>query len=306
MKLRITHETRYDYASPAQLAHHMSCLHPVDTPHQRVLAHQLRIDPPPACCREAADPYGNLRCRFSLQTPHRALTVTASSLVCTQAPPPEDTHAIAWEAVRERLRYHAGARFEPAAEFRFASALIHPDARLAEYAAPSFAPGAPLLEAARDLMRRIHAEFRYEPQSTAVDTPVLQALAWRRGVCQDFAQVFIGSLRSLGLAARYVSGYLLTQPPPGQPRLRGADASHAWAQVWLPGPAGAESAGDWYDLDPTNDRAGWGTPGEDYVRLAIGRDYAEVSPLRGVIHGGDRHTLTVAVTVEPEEEVAAG
>ncbi len=237
MKLRITHETRYDYASPVQLAHHMSCLHPVDTPRQRVLAHALHIDPQPACCHEAVDLYGNLRCRFSLQAPHRALTDTASSLVCTQAPPPDGTHNVAWEAVRERLRYHAGARYEPAAEFRFASALIRPDATLADYAAPSFAPGTPLLAAARDLMHRIHAEFRYEPQSTAVDTPVLQALAWRRGVCQDFAQVFIGSLRSLGLAARYVSGYLLTQPPPGQPRLRGADASHAWAQIWLPGPA---------------------------------------------------------------------
>ena len=305
MKLRITHETRYDYASPVQLAHHMSCLHPVDTPRQRVLAHALHIDPQPACCHEAADLYGNLRCRFSLQAPHRALTVTASSLVCTQTPPPDGTHTIAWEAVRERLRYHAGARYEPAAEFRFASALIRPDATLADYAAPSFAPGTPLLAAARDLMHRIHAEFRYEPQSTAVDTPVLQALAWRRGVCQDFAQVFIGSLRSLGLAARYVSGYLLTQPPPGQPRLRGADASHAWAQVWLPGPADTEAGGGWYDLAPTNDRAGWGTPGEDYVRLAIGRDYAEVSPLRGVIHGGDRHTLAVAVTVEPVEGEAS-
>ena len=166
------------------------------------------------------------------------------------------------------------------------------------YAAESFAPGRPLMQAARHLMSRIHADFAYTSNATDAGTPALESLRLRRGVCQDFAHVMIGCLRSLGLAARYVSGYLLTEPPPGQPRLVGADASHAWVSVWSPAADESDGASDdntWFDLDPTNDRAA----GEDYVTLAIGRDFSDVSPLRGVIHGGDHHVLQVGVTVEP-------
>jgi transglutaminase-like putative cysteine protease len=155
------------------------------------------------------------------------------------------------------------------------------------------------LAAARDLMARIHADFTYESQSTEVNTPALEALAQRKGVCQDFAHIMIACLRAMGLAARYVSGYLLTQPPPGQPRLVGSDASHAWVAVYLPDLPGADAGHGWYDLDPTNNRDGWETPGEDYVTLATGRDFSDISPIRGVIHGGSQHTLAVAVTVEP-------
>jgi transglutaminase-like putative cysteine protease len=147
-------------------------------------------------------------------------------------------------------------------------------------------------------MSRIHADFAYTANATDAGTPALESLRLRRGVCQDFAHVMIGCLRSLGLAARYVSGYLLTEPPPGQPRLVGADASHAWVSVWSPAADesnGASGDNTWFDLDPTNDRAA----GEDYVTLAIGRDFSDVSPLRGVIHGGDHHVLQVGVTVEP-------
>jgi transglutaminase-like putative cysteine protease len=154
-------------------------------------------------------------------------------------------------------------------------------------------------DAARDLMARIHEDFTYEPQATDVNTPALEALALRKGVCQDLAHVMLGCLRSLGVPARYVSGYLLTEPPPGKPRLLGSDASHAWVSVYLPAEDGGPG-GAWTDLDPTNNRA----PGEDYVTLAVGRDYYDVSPVRGVIHGGANHTLHVAVTVTPVAEPA--
>ena len=244
-----------------------------------------------------ADRWGNTRTFFSLTSTHEALTVVADSLVETTAPP-APTSRITWEAARERMRYHRHAAFDPASEFAFASPYVPRHEDFIAYARPSFTPGRPLLEAARELMTRIHREFEYHVQATDASTPALQSLSLRQGVCQDFAHVFIGCLRSLGLPARYVSGYLLTEPPPGQPRLVGADASHAWASVWLPGEDGAD--GTWADLDPTNDRA----PGEDYVTLAIGRDYADVSPVRGVIHGGGRHQLQVAVTVAPHSEAA--
>jgi transglutaminase-like putative cysteine protease len=153
-----------------------------------------------------------------------------------------------------------------------------------------------LLAAAVHLMHRIYDDFTYESQSTQVNTPALEALAQRKGVCQDFAHILIACLRGMGLPARYVSGYLLTQPAPGTVKLKGSDASHAWASVYVPDLPEGER---WVDLDPTNDRAGWPSPGEDYVTLAIGRDFSDVSPIRGVIHGGASHTLQVGVTVEP-------
>jgi transglutaminase-like putative cysteine protease len=149
-----------------------------------------------------------------------------------------------------------------------------------------------------ELTARMHQDFRYASASTDINTPALQALDQRRGVCQDFAHILVACLRSLGLPARYVSGYLLTEPPAGQPRLVGSDASHAWASVYLPDLA-AHACQGWLDLDPTNNRTGWASPGEDYVRLAVGRDFADVSPLRGVLQGGGTHTLEVAVTVAP-------
>jgi transglutaminase-like putative cysteine protease len=168
-------------------------------------------------------------------------------------------------------------------------------AALRDYAQPSFAPDTPVLAAAIDLMHRIHADFRYETASTGVDTPLQQVLKQRRGVCQDFAHLMIGCLRALGLPARYVSGYLLTIPPPGQPALQGADASHAWVSVYSPG-----EAGGWVELDPTNDLL----PSTSHVRLALGRDYGDVTPLRGVIRGGGRHTLEVRVRTTRINEVA--
>ncbi len=253
----------------------------------------------------------------------------ASDLATADAPPAPAWHAAwlpSWEAVREHYRYRAGAPYDAASEFLFASPHVPRDDAFTAFARPAFAPGTPLLAAAQALMERIHRELRYSPASTQVNTPALQALAQRKGVCQDFAHIMLGCLRSLGLPARYVSGYLLTRPPPGKPRLMGADASHAWVSVYVPcmasgasaapppeaGPVAAalhaqaqQAGGSWFDFDPTNRRSGWSSPGEDYVTLAVGRDFSDVSPMRGVIQGGGAHELEVGVTVAPPEELQA-
>lgn len=291
MLLQVLHETRYEYAPPVETAQHMAHLRPLELPWQHVVAHRLTVTPTPTQQSQTRDVYGNSRAFFSLPTAHDELRVYAESIVET-APPPRPASSLPWEQVRERFRYHAGAAFDPAAEFVFASPYVPRHEDFAAYARPSFAPGVPLHLAARDLMDRIHTDFDYDTESTEVSTPALEALAQRKGVCQDFAHVMVACLRALGLPARYVSGYLLTEPPPGQPRLVGSDASHAWVSVYAPDELGR---GLWCDLDPTNNRA----PGEDYVTLAWGRDYSDVSPIRGVIHGGANHTLHVGVTVQP-------
>lgn len=301
MKLRITHETVYDYRPAVETAQHMAYLTPLPTQAQQLLSHQLEVSPSPTCLSEALDVYGNTRSFFSLQVTHRQLRVVAHSEVTTQ-PSALPNSTVAWETVRERLRYLAGEPFDAASEFVFASPMVPRQSEFALYARPSFPLGRPVLAGALDLMHRMFADFTYESQSTEVNTPALEALSQRKGVCQDFAHILIACLRSLGLAARYVSGYLLTLPAPGTVKLKGSDASHAWAAVYVPDlPAGQR----WVDLDPTNDRAGWLSPGEDYVTLAIGRDFSDVSPLRGVIHGGASHTLKVGVTVEPVAQWAS-
>jgi transglutaminase-like putative cysteine protease len=314
MRLHILHRTRYRYHAAIDMAQHMAHLQPVDTASQRVLSHELRIDPEPAARSETTDVFGNQRTFFSLQSTHSALTVEADSLVETQAPLPlpegQPWRGMGWERVREHFRYRAQAPFDAASEFLFASPYVPRDDAFAAFARPAFKPGLPALEAARALMERIHNELSYETDSTEVNTPALEALEQGKGVCQDFAHIMLGCLRTLGLPARYVSGYLLTRPPPGKPRLIGADASHAWVSVYVPLPVegdepaeGASTAGAWFDFDPTNNRCGWGSPGEDYVTLATGRDFADVSPMRGVIQSSARHTLTVAVTVAPPDEL---
>ncbi len=296
MLLHVVHETRYDYAPSVKTAQHMAHLKPADNASQRLLQHELSIEPEPAQRSEAIDVYGNTRSFFSLQTRHEELKVVAQSLVSTSAPRAPQ-HAMSWEDARERLRYHRDAAYDPAAEFVFTSPYVPRHENFLVYARPSFTPGRPLLEAATELMERIHGDFEYDPEITDVSTPALEALQLRKGVCQDFSHVMLACLRSLGLPARYVSGYLLTSPPPGRPRLVGSDASHAWVSIYLPN---ADGPGEWTDLDPTNDRP----PGDDYVTVATGRDYADVAPVRGVLHGGANHQLHVAVTVTPVEEPA--
>ena len=287
MKLHVVHETRYDYAPAVRTARHIAHLKPSNMAGQRLISHELAVSPEPAQRSEVADVWGNTRTYFSMLSQHDELKIVARSTVDT-APAPSIASSMRWEDARERMRYHRAASYDSASEFLFASPHVPRHEEFSAYAMPSFAPQRPLIDASRDLMARIHADFAYDAEATDVSTPPLDALRLRQGVCQDFAHVMLACLRSLGLAARYVSGYLLTQPPDGQPRLLGADASHAWVSVYVP------DAG-WLDLDPTNNRS----PGEDYVVLATGRDYSDVSPIRGVIHGGANHQLHVAVTVSP-------
>lgn len=303
MRLAITHETRYQYSPLVQTAQHVAHLQPAHTPCQQVLGHTMVVSPS-ATVLHNIDAFLNHRSYWALTNPHEGLVVRAHSEVHTNALAPAQTLQ-SWESVREHFRYRSGHVGDVHSGFAFGShhAPVH-EAFLA-YAQSSFAPGRPLVQAALELTARMHSDFRYESASTDINTPALEALQSLRGVCQDFAHILLACLRSLGLPARYVSGYLLTQTAPGQARLVGSDASHAWASVYLPELASHACQG-WLDLDPTNDRSGLASPGEDYVRLAVGRDFADVSPLRGVLQGGDSHTLDVAVTVMPLDEHKEG
>jgi len=306
MLLHVTHETRYEYSPPVETAQHLAHLKPLATGSQKLVSHKLSIEPAPAQRSEQADLYGNTRAFFALEATHDKLVVTAESVVETSQPvlSPAVARDLPWEAVRERFRFRKDATFDAASEFVFPSPYVPRHDDFVAYARASFIPGRPTFEVAMDLTERIYEDFAYDADSTEINTPAVEALAQRKGVCQDFAHIMIACFRTMGLPARYVSGYLLTQPPPGQPRLVGADASHAWVSVYLPGEDDGTggSPGDWVDFDPTNGRQ----PGEDYVTLAIGRDYSDVSPMRGVLHGGARHTLRVGVTVQPVGEVVDG
>jgi len=299
-ELEVVHETRYSYAAPVTQAQHLAYLKPLQDARQRLLAHELQIDPPPLQLLQDTDVYGNVRALFSLSLPHRTLAVRARSRVALTpaAAAPGAEHSPRWEDVRQRLRYQAGARYDAAVEFAQPSPYVPRLHALRDYGAASFGAGVPVARGALQLMHRLHEEFEFRSDSTDVDTPLLQAFEQKRGVCQDFAHLMIAALRMLGLAARYVSGYLLTRPPPGQERLVGADASHAWVQVWCPDTPGLPDG--WLELDPTNDLV----PGTGHVRLALGRDYGDVTPLRGVIRGGGRHALQVRVDTRPVQPQA--
>ncbi|MEO8937647.1 MAG: transglutaminase family protein [Burkholderiaceae bacterium] len=295
--LDVMHDTTYRYASEVALAHHIAYLRPAETLYQELDSFRLGIVPKPFVERMGTDVFGNSRCYFSLDVPHARLAVRAVSRVRV-VPRYIDFEAAStfpWLDVVKCLSYRAGSHYESESEFAYPSPFIPRHRELGLYAATSFTAGRTIAEGAIDLMRRVHRDFRYDADSTDISTPVLDAFNAKRGVCQDFAHVMIGGLRALGLAARYVSGYLLTQPPPGRPRLVGADASHAWASVWCPR---ADAKSVWLDLDPTNDVV----PGTSHVTLGVGRDFGDVSPLRGIIRGGGDHALTVGVTVRPVGE----
>jgi transglutaminase-like putative cysteine protease len=285
MKFHIVHTTRYTYSQPVSLCHNEAHVRPRNFELQDCLETRIDIDPPPARYDERADYFGNPVVYFSVQVPHDRLTVTAANTVQRRAARSLDHEAsMAWDQIAAHLRTAGSVAALAAREFVLDSPLVgtHPD--LVAFALSSFTAGRPLLSAVHDLNRRIHREFVYDRSFTTVSTPLLDVLEQRRGVCQDFAHLAIGCVRSLGLPARYVSGYLESAPPPGQERLRGADASHAWFSVYDP------DAG-WVDFDPTNDQL----VGDRHVTTAWGRDYADVTPLKGVVFGGGAHTLEVAV-----------
>lgn len=287
MKYRISHQTIYRYSEPASLSQNELFLHPRETATQRVVESRLAIVPTPQYRHRRTDYFGNISQVFMVQHPHKELTMTATSEVETRSPAiPAATGTPAWETVVRRLAAHAHPAELEALQFVFASPLITVGPGARDYARHSFPVGIPVLTGALDLMGRIYTEFTYDKSATTVDTTVDQVLASRKGVCQDFAHLAISCLRSLGLAARYVSGYLETKPPPGKPKLVGADASHAWISVFVPDVG-------WVDLDPTNNLI----PGENHITLAWGRDYGDVTPVKGVVMGGGVHMLSVMLDV---------
>jgi len=307
VKLAVHHITEYTYDDSVEWAHHAACLAPQDTPWQDIHDWRLNIDPLPdgwgvgwndvglelgpaeLARRLRRDPWGNRHLSFGHARVHEKLVVDSRFIAELQErPEPDPTRGPAWETVARSLRYRAGRALQAADEFALASTYAAPDDALAAYGRRAFTTGRTLAAGGLALMHQIHTDLRYLPHSTTVATRAADALAQRSGVCQDFAHVFIAACRSLGLAARYVSGYLLTRPPEGAAPLVGADASHAWAEIWCPEQG-------WLALDPTNDVPA----GLDHVTLAWGRDYGDVAPLRGVLRGGGVATLSVSVNVEP-------
>jgi len=267
----------------------VACLKPRALPHYQLAQSDLHIQPRPATRTERVDFFGNRLCFFTIQEPHRELVVEARSKVIMEASTtPWPLLPLPWEEVAQSIPHDISPAGLEAYQYGFESPRIRVRPEFASYALQSFTPRRPMLEALLDLTTRIHKDFRFDSKVTNVRTPTEEVFKKRRGVCQDFAHLQIACLRSLNLAARYVSGYLRTYPPPGQARLVGADASHAWVSAYCPGIG-------WLDMDPTNNIV----PSNGHVTLAWGRDYGDVSPLRGLILGGGSHTLRVAVDMEP-------
>ena len=295
---RILHDTHYRYSAPVSLAQQLAHLWPRESPWQRCQARELSVEPEPTRRVDGLDVFGNPLTRLAFERPHDELKVCARLAVEVLARPAlRLADSPAWEQVGRQLAY-SGRRLDAAQleaeRYRFQSPYVPLKQAFVAWADDCFAPGRPLLLAVQALMRKIFREFTYDAAATQVATPLAQVLEERRGVCQDFAHLMLACLRSRGLAARYVSGYLLTQPPPGKPRLIGADASHAWVAVWCPRQG-------WVDFDPTNNLI----PGREHITLAWGRDFGDVSPLRGVILGGGSHDPEVSVTVMPLQEALA-
>jgi transglutaminase-like putative cysteine protease len=292
----VVHVTEYLYSERVSTSHHDLHLLPRDTPAQRCLREELEIAPAPAMRRERTDDFGN-RCTYvEIHEPHNNLRVTSRADVEVAPPRALPATSTPWERVRDAVRTGADADARAARAYAFASPHVPTSLAVArEYALPSFAAGRGIVEATRDLTTRLHKDFVYDSRATTIATPVDEVVKIRRGVCQDFAHVELACLRALGLPARYVSGYLVTRPPPGKPRLVGADASHAWIAVFVP------ELG-WLPLDPTNDLV----PGEQHITVAWGRDYSDVTPVRGVIMGGGRHDLWVSVDVSPGDAAPGG
>jgi transglutaminase-like putative cysteine protease len=287
VKYRVRHTTTYKYAEPVQLSHHAAHLRPRAVNGQKVSQAAVSIRPEPAVLHaEGADYFGNPVTFFTIQNSHSTLVIESSFVVETSDQPPLSGFAVpAWDSVRFDSRQSANMD-DAVMDYVFASPQVPILTEAAEYAAPSFRPGRQLAEAVMDLVARIHQDFAFDSHATTVGTPLATVFAERRGVCQDFAHVGIGCLRAMGLAARYVSGYIRTIAPAGKDKMIGTDASHAWLSVYQPG-------WGWLDVDPTNNMVA----GQDHVTVAWGRDYDDVSPVRGVVLGGGEHQVDVAVDV---------
>jgi transglutaminase-like putative cysteine protease len=290
---RVLHETHYSYMYQVSLSQQYLHLSPRDFPYQQCESQLIQIDPQPEYQQLRLDYFGNLTRHITLTEPHHTLSVLADfRVVVSPRPGVEQIQgSLAWERLAQNMLLAPTPESLEALPFLFDSPHIRCDTALADYARQSFTPGRPHLEAALALTQQIFDEFEFDPSATEISTPLTEVLAGRRGVCQDFAQLMIGCLRSLGLPARYISGYILTQPPPGKPRLIGADASHAWVSVFCPNLG-------WIDFDPTNRCL----VKHEHITLGWGRDFSDVTPLRGVVLGGGEQTLEVKVTVLPANE----
>lgn len=286
MRYRVVHQTIYRYSQEVSLSHSLVTCQPRDSERQRCLDHQLRVVPEPPLVLKRRDALGNWVSFFTLEQRHRRLLIETHSRVEVGPLAPLDPPDMSWQEAVAATRAH-----DPLLEqWRFASPRVSLSA--ADYAAASFPADGRVMDCVLELNRRIHRQFRYVPGATEVSTPVERVLELGQGVCQDFAHLMLSGLRSRGLAARYVSGYLRTRPPAGQARLIGADASHAWVSVWIPHLG-------WIDFDPTNDCI----CDRDHIVLAWGRDYSEVAPVRGVVLGGGQQRISVSVDVQPDSEI---
>lgn len=293
MKFRVRHTTKYAYTQRVSVCNNKLHLAPRQLPHQSVSDFKLLISPEPTEVWQQVDYFGNQVDYFSLQDPHRSLSVTAvSQIELSQNVPPSASPS--WEQIRSELRLTA-SQVPNAYYFAFPSTLVPISPAFRDLASQAFPNDRPIIESGIDLTRRIFEEFEYNPHVTTVSTPVDEVLQKRAGVCQDFAHLQLACLRSLGLAARYVSGYLRTIPPPGKTRLVGADASHAWVSLFC-----GEEIG-WVDFDPTNNTI----PKTDHITVGWGRDYSDVCPIQGVFVGGGQHAMHVSVDVATESQTAS-
>jgi transglutaminase-like putative cysteine protease len=292
MNYQVRHSTTYDYHEMVAVCQNVVHLAPRPVRWQLSHRHRLVVRPVPATMRRQTDYFGNPVTHFAIHEGHRKLSITSISQVEVRSRPVlVPSESLAWEAVRDAMPADRTSLGLDTYQFCFDSPRIGRAANLAAYAAVSFLPRRPILEAALDLNRRIHADFAFDPHATNVFTPLAEVFEKRRGVCQDLAHVGVGCLRSIGLAARYVSGYLRTVPPPGKPRLVGADVSHAWISLCC-------GALGWVDLDPTNDVL----VDTDHITIGWGRDYNDVCPINGMFIGGGQHAMHVSVDVEPIDE----
>ena len=284
----IRHVTTYAYENPVSFARCTLRLEPRSGDGQELILHSVDIRPRPSARNQRRDFFGTLTESILIETSHRHLRIDSRSRVSVaRQPPARDAWSPSWESIRDVAFEATSLGPSSPVGYVFASPLVPVLRPVSAYAAASFAPGTAILSGAVDLMHRIQNEFRYDPKATVISTPLNEVFDNRHGVCQDFAHVMIAGLRGLGLPAAYVSGYLRTIPPPGQPRLQGADATHAWVSLWC----GAELG--WVGLDPTNDLL----IGNDHIELAMGRDFSDVSPVDGIIVGSPKQKLNVAVDV---------
>lgn len=297
MQYKITHSTTYQYGSAVSVCHNLVMLTPRDDSRVQIHHHRITTHPTPQFSSRRKDAFGNIVNSFSIEESHRQLTVTATNrvTVAEQSLPPDDATQ-PWEQVSAAISDQSDPSWPEGSRFVFDSPRIERGTEFTDYTEASFRPGRPTLQAVRDLTARLHRDFRYDKSATVVSTATAEAFRLRKGVCQDFAHIQIACLRSFGIPARYVSGYLRTYPPAGKTRLVGADQSHAWIAAYC-GPGVG-----WVEFDPTNNCA----CGTDHIPIAWGRDYGDVVPMRGVFLGGGSHQLKVSVDVQPIDDETGG